>query len=53
MTYVTEADRGGSTFRYREITQAQDDGSLLYRNLMPAPGGGEFEMVRIVYRRRG
>jgi hypothetical protein len=52
MTYVTEADRGGSTFRYREITQAQDDGSLLYRNLMPAPGGGEFEMVRIVYRRR-
>ena len=53
MTYVTEAERDGGTFRYREITQSLDDGTLLYRNLMPAPGGGEFEMIRIVSRRRG
>lgn len=51
MTYVTEAERGGATFRYREITQTLDDGTLLYRNLMPAPDG-EFEMIRIVCRRR-
>lgn len=53
MTYVTEAEREGGTFRYRETMQEQEDGSLLYRNLMPAPDGGEFEMIRIVCRRRG
>lgn len=52
MTYRTEAEHGGRTIHYREITQEQADGSLLYRNLVPAPEGGEFEMIRSIYRRR-
>jgi hypothetical protein len=52
MTYETVADAGHRSFRYREITQTQADGSLLYRNLVHAPGGGQFEMVGVLYRRR-
>ncbi|HYJ32967.1 MAG TPA: DUF1579 family protein [Candidatus Binatia bacterium] len=52
MTYETVVDLGTRSVRYREITQTQEDGSLLYRNLVPLPQGGEFEMVRVVYRRR-
>jgi hypothetical protein len=43
---------GTRSVRYREITQTQEDGSLLYQNLVPLPQGGEFEMVRVIYRRR-
>lgn len=52
MTYETVVEHGGRTVRYRETTQTQEDGSLLYRNLVPTPEGGEFELVRVVYRRR-
>jgi hypothetical protein len=52
MTYLTEATHGGGTIRYRELTQTVEDGVLLYRNLVPMPDGGEFEMIRTVYRRR-
>ena len=43
----------GQKIRYREETQTQPDGSLVYRNLVPASDGGEFEMIRTTYRRRG
>ena len=52
MTFVTEAAHGGRTIRYREITQTLPDGTQVYRNLVPTPDGGEFEMIRSVYRRR-
>ncbi len=52
MTFVTEATHGGRTIRYREITQTLPDGTQVYRNLVPTPDGGEFEMIRSVYRRR-
>jgi hypothetical protein len=52
MTFVTEATHGGETIRYREITETRPDGTLVYRNLVPAPGSGEFEMIRTVYRKR-
>ncbi len=52
MTFVTDATHGGRTIRYREITQTRDDGTQVYRNLVPVPGSGEFEMIRTVYRAR-
>jgi len=53
MTFHVEVTHGGQKVRYREETQTQPDGSLVYRNLVPTPDGGEFEMIRTVYRRRG
>lgn len=53
MTVVTEFSHQGKILRYREITQTVEDGLLLYRNLVPTPDGGEFEMIRGNYRRRG
>ena len=41
----------GETMRYREVIRTLEDGSQVYSNLMPTPGGGEFEMVRATYRR--
>ena len=52
MSYVTEATHRGRIIRYRELRQFLDDGTRLYRNLVPLPDGGEFEMIRTVYRRR-
>jgi hypothetical protein len=52
MTFETEANQGGTSYRYREITQTMPDGSQHYRNLVPMPDGGEFEIIRSVYRRR-
>ena len=52
MTYVTETTIGDRTVTYREVTETREDGTQLYRNLMPTPDGGEFEMIRIVYKRR-
>jgi hypothetical protein len=51
MTFVTEVTQGDKSFCYREITQTLEDGTQVYRNLVPSPGG-EFEMIRAVYRRR-
>lgn len=52
MTYHVEATHGGQKVRYREETRTQPDGSLLYRHLVPTPDGGEFEMIRTIYRKR-
>lgn len=52
MTFETEATHGGRTIRYREITETRPDGSQVYRNLVPTPDGGEFEMIRMVYTKR-
>ncbi len=53
MTFHVEVTHGGHVVRYREVTQTLPDGSRVYRNLVPAPDGGEFEMIRTTYRRRG
>jgi hypothetical protein len=52
LNLVTETTHQGRTIRYREQRQLLDDGSQLYRNLIPMPDGSELEMVRSVYRRR-
>jgi hypothetical protein len=52
MTFDVQVTHGGRTVRYREITEKRTDGTQIYRNLVPTPDGGEFEMIRTVYRRR-
>ena len=52
MTYHVEVSHGDQKVRYREETRTQPDGSHVYRNLVPTPDGGEFEMIRTTYRRR-
>jgi hypothetical protein len=48
---VTETSHDGRTIRYREQRQILDDGSQIYRTIVPSPQG-EFEMIRSLYRRR-
>ncbi|HKA70008.1 MAG TPA: DUF1579 family protein [Actinomycetes bacterium] len=52
MTYEVEAWNAGQVIRYREQTERVSDDTHVYRNLLPTPDGGEFEMIRTVYRRR-
>ena len=52
MTYRWEASLGGKTVRWREVTDKSQSGVLVFRQYMPAPGGGEFEMIHATYRRR-
>jgi Protein of unknown function (DUF1579) len=52
MTYLVEVDHGGRVVRYREVTRTVDDDTRIYSNLVPVPGGGEHEVMRITYRRR-
>ena len=52
MTFHVEVMHAGQKVRYREETKTLPDGSLVYRNLVPTPDGGEFEMIRATYRRR-
>jgi hypothetical protein len=52
MTFEVEVAHAGQMVRYREVTKTLPDGSLEYRHFLPTPGGGEFEMIRTVYRRR-
>jgi hypothetical protein len=52
MTYEVEARHAGQVIRYREQTERVSDDTHIYRNLLPTPDGGEFEMIRTVYRRR-
>ena len=53
MTFHVEVMHAGQKVRYREETKTLPDGSLVYRNLVPTPDGGEYEMIRATYRRRG
>ena len=52
MTFLTETTHGGRTIQYRETTETRDDGTQVYRNLVPTPDGGEHEMIKTVLRRR-
>jgi Protein of unknown function (DUF1579) len=52
MTYEVEAWHAGQIIRYREQTERVSADTHVYRNLLPTPDGGEFEMIRTVYRRR-
>lgn len=53
MTFHVELVHDGKPFRYREETTTFPDGMQVYRNFVPTPDGGEFEMIRTTYRRRG
>jgi Protein of unknown function (DUF1579) len=52
MTYHWEATVGGRTMRWREVTEKGQAGVLVFRQFMPLPGGGEYEMITTTYRRR-
>ena len=52
MTFVTTGTHGDKPLGYREITESMADGTRVYRNMVPMPNGGEFEMIRAVYRRK-
>jgi hypothetical protein len=49
---ATESVQEGRTVRCREQRQIAEDGTQIYRNLLPLPDGSELEVVRVVYRRR-
>jgi Protein of unknown function (DUF1579) len=53
MTYDFEVELQDQMVRYREVTQALEDGTQVYRNLRTMPGGREHEIIRATYRRRG
>jgi hypothetical protein len=36
---------------WKETSEAVSENEQIFRVLFPAPGGGEFEMMRAVYRR--
>jgi hypothetical protein len=52
MTYRWEATVGGRTMFWREVTEKGQPGVLVFRQFMPAPAGGELEMITTTYRRR-
>lgn len=52
MTYEVEAWNAGQIIHYREQTERVSADTHVYRNVLPTPDGGEFEMIRTVYRRR-
>ncbi len=52
MTFHVKVAHGDQTICYREEVESRPDGSRLYRNIVPTPDGGEFEMIRTTYRKR-
>lgn len=52
LTFVTTAAHGSGTIRYRETIETIEEGVQVYKNIVPLPDGGEFEMIRTLYRRR-
>lgn len=51
MTFITETTHQGRPVRYREVIRTLEDGTQVYSNLVPAPDGSEFEMIRSTYRK--
>ena len=52
MTYLWSAKMpNGQTMAWRETSQLVSETEQLFRVLLPLPDGGEFEMMRAVYRR--
>ena len=52
MTYSWSAKMpNGQTMAWRETSQLVSDTEQVFRVLLPLPDGGEFEMMRAVYRR--
>ena len=52
MTYDFEVELQDQMVRYREVTQALDDRTTVYRNLRAMPDGRQHEVIRATYRRR-
>lgn len=52
MTYVWKATMpNGQAMTWKETSEAVSEDEQIFRVLFPAPDGGEFEMMRAVYRR--
>jgi hypothetical protein len=53
MTFRGEQKRpDGSTVAWREVTESIDPDHQIFRSFMPGPGGAEFEMMTVTYRRK-
>ena len=52
MTYWGEIVMNGNPIRWREVTHTVDAETQTFRSFMPLPGGGEFEMMTVTYKRR-
>jgi hypothetical protein len=53
MTYAAEMARpDGSVMRWREITEKPDADTQIFRQVFAVPGGDDFTMMKVVYRRR-
>jgi hypothetical protein len=52
MTFVGEALTPRGPIKWRETTESVDDDTRVFRSFMPAPSGGEAEVMTVVYRRR-
>jgi hypothetical protein len=53
MTYEGQIARSdGTVVRWREITEKPNRDTQIFRQAFPAPRGGDFEMMKVVYRRR-
>jgi hypothetical protein len=53
LTYSGEVSRpDGTVVRWREITEKPDLDTQVFRQVFPGPDGEDFEMMRVVYRRR-
>jgi hypothetical protein len=52
MTFRWEARVGGRDLKWREVTEKPDDTTRIFRSIMPSGDGGEFEMLKVTYRRK-
>ncbi len=52
MTFSSKARFGDQEMSWREVTESKDADTQIFRTLFPLPGGGEFEMMTVTYKRR-
>ena len=52
LTFSAEAKFGERTIQWREVTESRDADTQVFRSLFPVPGGADFEMMTVTYRRR-
>jgi len=54
LAFVGEMTRpDGSRMRWREVTERPEDDVRVFRSFVPLPDGGEFEVMKVRYERKG